>query len=296
MSARKEIQLGVIVVSAMLVLIFGLLWLKQVRFSGRTYSYVVDFPMVSGLQTEDRVNVRGIRMGAVDGFELEERQVRVYFHVEQEADMRADAEIHLQTVGIVGEKVIDIDPGHGEPAAEGHVFQGISDADMTVLTSAISNSIDDAKAVTRELKDLLVRMREQGLIDSTLVAARGAARGIETTVNDVGPDLKDLIAELRGTTAAVNRLVSGPDAELAETLSGTRRLVADADTLAGTLVRAGENLDSVLARLERGEGTAGRILRDEQLYARAESTIVAVQDLIADIKARPKRYFHVSLF
>jgi phospholipid/cholesterol/gamma-HCH transport system substrate-binding protein len=48
--------------------------------------------------------------------------------------------------------------------------------------------------------------------------------------------------------------------------------------------------------LERGEGSAGMLLRDDTLHAQAESTIIMMQDLIADVKERPKRYFNFSLF
>ena len=295
-TTKKDIQVGAIVLMAALLLIFGLLWLKQVRFSGGVISYVVDFEAVSGLQKEDRVNVRGIRMGAVDGFELHDGLVRVTFHVEDNADLRKDADIHLQTIGIVGEKIIDINPGGGEPADEGYYFQGVADADLTVLTAQASNSIQDAKEITTELKQLLANLREQGLVDSTLIAAKGAARTLESTTADLAPDLKDLISEMRRTTAAINNLVAGPDSTLALALADARSAAAQADTLTGRLNRAGESLAVVLARLENGEGTAGRILKDEMLYAQAESTITAVRDLIADVKARPKRYFHVSLF
>ncbi|MBT7310518.1 MCE family protein, partial [bacterium] len=49
-------------------------------------------------------------------------------------------------------------------------------------------------------------------------------------------------------------------------------------------------------KMESGEGSLGKLIHDETLYAEADSTIMMVQDLIADIKARPKRYFHITLF
>jgi len=296
MSAKKEIQVGVIVLAASLVLVFGLLWLKQVRFSGRQIAYEVDFPAVSNLQTEDRVNVLGIRMGAVDGFALHDGQVRVRFHVEEEAGLRRDAEIHLTTVGIVGEKIIDILPGEGEPAPEGHLFQGVADADLTQMTAAASQTLADTRDVAAEVKSLLVCIREQGLVDSTLASTRQAAREVENAVTELAPELTALVRELRTTAAAVNALVAGPDSALYGTLAEARAVVARADTLAENLGRAGDSLASMLADVQQGEGTAGRLLRDDALYVRADSVLAAVTDLLADVKARPKRYFHVSLF
>ena len=72
--------------------------------------------------------------------------------------------------------------------------------------------------------------------------------------------------------------------------------MARIDTLTSLLTDTTVALAAMMERLEAGEGSAGRLMKDESLYEEAEETIVMVQDLITDIKARPKRYFHVSIF
>ncbi len=65
------------VILSLAVLIWGLLWFKQVRMSGEIVRYQVDFSHVGGLQVRDRVQVRGIRMGAVESLDLVDGVVRV---------------------------------------------------------------------------------------------------------------------------------------------------------------------------------------------------------------------------
>jgi len=61
--SKREFQVGLTVVVAILGLIIGMMWLKQVRMGGGAEIHSADFPQVSGLQVGDRVQVRGIRMG-----------------------------------------------------------------------------------------------------------------------------------------------------------------------------------------------------------------------------------------
>ena len=142
----------------------------------------------------------------------------------------------------------------------------------------------------------LAELRGDGRLGNMVDETRGVMSTLQTTTEDIAPDMKALVADLSETTNAVRAAVAGPDSLLTGTLKGAEAAMARVDTLSQQLARATTLLTEVLERIEAGEGSAGRLLHDDSLYAQAESTIVAVQDLVADMKARPKRYFHVSLF
>jgi phospholipid/cholesterol/gamma-HCH transport system substrate-binding protein len=296
MGSKREVQVGITVILSLIVLVWGTLWFKQVRFSGGVDRYVVEFESVGGLQSGDRVQVRGIRLGAVEDFGIEGDVVRVRFYVDDLADLRQDAEITLTSQGIVGEMLLEVLPGEGEPAAEGHVFRGRAMQDMTAMMDEGAKTLEDAQALTREVTAFLVELRENGRLSGTVDDTRGTMNAVRGTVEDIAPDLETLVAEMGETTRAIRAAVVGPDSLLAGTLRDAETAVARLDTLTRQVTRASTLLTEILERLEAGDGTAGRLLSDDSLYAQAESTIVAVQDLVADMKARPKRYFHVSLF
>lgn len=296
MSAKKEIQVGVTVIVSLTILIWGLLWFKQVRFSGGVDHYYVEFPSVGGLQQHDRVQVRGIRLGAVENFVMNDELVRVRFYVEQGTGLRQDAVVTLQSQGIVGEMLLEILPGQGEPAPQGFVYKGRVLQDMNAMMNEGAETLSEARDLTREVTAFLNEMREGGRLGGLVDDARGAAATLRVTTEELAPDLKDLVAELQATTSAVHAAVAGPDSLLAGGLRDAGVTLARADTMMVLISQTTAALAALVTRLESGEGTVGRALSDDSLYAEAESTIVMVQDLIADIKARPKRYFHVSLF
>jgi phospholipid/cholesterol/gamma-HCH transport system substrate-binding protein len=296
MSAKKEIQVGVTVIVSLTILIWGLLWFKQVRFSGGVDHYYVEFPSVGGLQQHDRVQVRGIRLGAVEDFVMNDELVRVRFYVEQGTGLRQDAVVTLQSQGIVGEMLLEVLPGRGEPAPQGFVYKGRVLQDMNAMMNEGAETLSEARDLTREVTAFLNEMREGGRLGGLVDDARGAAATLRGTTEELAPELKDLVAELQATTSAVHAAVAGPDSLLAGGLRDAGLTLARADTMMVLISQTTAALAALVTRLESGEGTVGRALSDDSLYAEAESTIVMVQDLIADIKARPKRYFHVSLF
>ena len=296
MNRKKEVQVGITVILSVIVLVAGLLWFKQVRLSGTVHSYQVDFPTVGGLQVRDRVQVQGIRMGAVSAFEIVDGQVRVSFYVNDTEPLREDSEIKLTSMGIVGEMLIEIMPGRGEAVAPGHLFQGSVMQDMNAMMNEGAATLEEARVLTRELTAFVQLLRNEDRLARVLDNTATATETIVRTTEEIAPDLKALVGELRQATGAIQASVAGPDSLLANTLGDARTAMARVDTLTSLLSRTTVTLASMLERFQAGEGTAGRLMNDDSLYAESEETILMVQDLIADMKARPKRYFHVSLF
>jgi phospholipid/cholesterol/gamma-HCH transport system substrate-binding protein len=296
MNRKKEVQVGITVILSVIVLVAGLLWFKQVRLAGTVHNYQVDFARVGGLQARDRVQVQGIRMGAVNDFEIVDRQVRVSFYVKETEPLRDDATITLTSMGIVGEMLIEIMPGEGEIVPEGHLFQGEVMSDMNAMMNEGAATLEEARELTREMTAFMKQLRDEDRLARVLDNTAKATETILGTTEEIAPDLKSLVGELRAVTAAVNSAVAGPDSLLAGTLGGAQAAMARIDTLTSLLTDTTVTLAAMMERLDAGEGSAGRLMKDESLYEEAEETIVMVQDLITDIKARPKRYFHVSIF
>ncbi|HPF36523.1 MAG TPA: MlaD family protein [Candidatus Krumholzibacteria bacterium] len=296
MNRRKEIQVGLTVIVSMAVLIWGVLWFKQALTSATMIHYEVAFDSVGGLKAGDRVQVQGIRMGSVEAFEILGGDVVVRFKVDEKASLRQDAAVSLASQGIVGEMLVEIMPGTGEVARDGHRFQGRVMKDMNAMMDEGAATLAEARALTKEITAFMETIRGEGRLQSMLDNTAAATQTLMESTEEIAPDVRSLVAELRATNEAVRGAVAGEDSLLAGTLTDARESMAAVQELTDLLTRTTVTLADVVTRLENGEGTVGRALRDESLYAAAESTIVDVQELIADIKARPKRYFHVSLF
>jgi len=294
--SKREIQVGAGVLIAAVVLIWGVLWLQQVKLTGSVHHYQADFTSVGGLKRHDRVQVRGIKAGTVESLEIHSDKVRVSFTVDEKFPLTSQAHVRLLSQGIVGDRLLGIDPGTGAAVPDGYVFKGELQQDMMEMAGSGAEMIQDAKALTRELRNMVADLRAQGRLTGTVDEARSTLQSLRRASDRLSPQLIDLVRELRQTNDGVRRALVGPDSLLPRTLAGADRTLARADSVATVLAAASTTLAALVDNLGAGKGTAGRILTDDSLYALAESTLVSIQDLVADIKARPKRYFKVSVF
>lgn len=292
---KRDIQVGLLTILAVLVFVIGLLWLKQVSVRGSVVSYAVEFPDVEALQPGDRINVRGIRMGAVDELDLVENGVRVVFHVEPGADLRQDAEFTLQTVGIVGEKVIDVMPGTGERATPGHVFTGKKTPSITQMGGEAEKALRQMTSLAEDLRKLVEQANDQDAIKGTLEATRAAADGLSDLVDENRKALTSLVDNLARTSEVLRQVVAGPDSSLAGAAERARAALTRADSVMTNLQGLTATLKDLAAGVERGEGTAGRLVTDPELYERMDRTLGSVQELLDDIRRNPERFFKVNL-
>lgn len=291
----KEVQVGITVILSVVVLTAGMLWLKQFRFSGGMNRYQVDFPMVDGLQTRDRVQVRGMRMGKVADFDIIDDHVRVAIDVDRSVTLREDAQIRLSTIGIVGEKIVEIQPGTGQPVAEGHVFQGVAEPSLTTMGASASQTMDTLAELARDLRDLVRELRAGNHLTGTLTAAQGALEEVDGALGENREQVKALLGDLRAATNALRTTLAGPDSALAGTLGQARRTAVRADSVLAAVEKTAATLDKLMAGLDRGEGSAGKLLHDDRLYEEATATLADVRELIKDFRRNPRRYIKMSV-
>jgi phospholipid/cholesterol/gamma-HCH transport system substrate-binding protein len=288
-------QVGLAVILSALVLVGGTLWFKNFSFSGGVYRYAADFPAVEGLQVRDRVQVRGIRMGAVDDFMVINDQVRVIFHIDKGIPLRENARIRLTTLGIVGEMVVEIDPGSGAPVPEGHVFQGQVAVSLPAITDAISGTLADLRALSAEIQGLVAEIRAEDRIPATLDAASSAAANLDELVRVNRESLQKMVSNFEATSVALRAALAGPDSNLARSTAAAARTLTRADSVVARIDSTSVLLHEVVARLERGEGTFGQLLSDETLYLRADSTLTTLSRLLNDLRRNPKKYFKFNV-
>lgn len=289
----KEIQVGLTVIVAVAALIVGMLWFKNVSVSSGNVSYQVDFPSVDGLQLRDRVQVRGIRVGQVESYRIHDGFVRVEIGVEEGVGLGQDADIYLGTKGIVGEIVIDIDPGSGPAVPPGHVFQGRAIASIAAMTDAADGALKQMSALAGKVDTLLTAIQDEGKLVETMQTAHEAVTRIGTLVEDNEQRLGRTLSHMETASRQLAELMESGKVE--QTLEDASSSMARADSLMASLESSTAQLGEILTKLNEGDGSAAKLLNDPALYARADSTLTAVQRLTDAMRRNPKKYFKVNL-
>lgn len=289
----NEFQVGILTIFAILVLIAGMMWFKNVDLSDTMLRYQVDFARVEGLRAGDRVQIRGIRMGEVESLTLLSTAVRVQIKMSDKADIRDDAIVILGEKGIVGEIVLEIDPGQGTPVLEGHIFQGRTAGTIAAMTDAAGAALDEMLILTGKVTELVDEVKEQGKVVETLAQANETFGKIDNMIERNQADIEVSLANLVVATEGLREFVeSGKVADAFESVDGA---LAGADSLMYNLNVAADRLNVVLEKMDDGGGTMAKLLNDPLLYDRADSTMASVKRLVDAMRRNPKRHFKVNV-
>lgn len=289
----NEVQVGLVTIIALSVLVWGMLWLKNIDLRKGSRMYQADFSQVEGLRVGDRVQVRGIRMGEVAGMQILPQAVRVQLQLEDTAKLCDDATVTLGEKGIVGEVVIEIDPGTGTPVQEGHIFTGRAAGTIAAVTDAAGAALSEMRVLTGQVTALLEEIRKDGQVVETLAQANVTLAKVDRMVDQNHQDVTVILDDLRASTTAMRRLMDSGSLENA--LAGTASAAAAADSLLAGLGDTTLRLNSLLAKLDEGNGSAALLLNDPALYTRTDSTLTSVQRLLDDLRRNPKKYFKLNI-
>ena len=289
----NEVQVGILTVFAIVVLIGGMMWFKNIDLTKGQIFYQADFANVAGLREGDKVQVRGIRMGEVSGMQIHQASVRVELQVDSSVDLREDAVVTLGEKGIVGEVVIEIDPGTGPCILEGHIFTGRTAGTIASMTDAAGDALVEMRVLTKKITELVDQVKTEGKVVETLVQAHDTLDKIDVMVGENHSDITVILDNLRVASDGLRDLVES--GQIDDTFASASAAMASADTLMAVVQDAAHSLNSIMAKLDEGQGSAGLLLNDSTLYTTADSTMVSLKRLLDEMRRNPKKYFKLNV-
>lgn len=218
--------------------------------------------------------------------------------------IRQDSKVILGSVGLLGDKVVDITPGtlNAAPVANGGVISGASETTIRQIISGADDILANFTTLSDSLKQIADKInRGEGTV-GRLVSDADLYNNLERTTAEAAR----LVQEIRGGQGTAAKLINDPRLydDLDAAVRRVEKLVADISDGRGTLGklatddraytevvavlerldRTSAKLEDAVARLERGEGTVGRLLRDDKLYRDAEQTLVSLNNLLAGLE------------
>ena len=285
----REVTVGVIVTVAILVFIFGTMWL-----SGRSVhsSNVVrmQFANVSGLKRASPVRVSGVNVGKVERIEfMDVGKVLVVASLPPKIRPRVDAEAKIVSVTLVGDYAVDLDPGRApELLPPGKVILGTQDLGLSGRALELSDRADSILIGAQAI----MNQKTADQLRSTLTALEGTLKASERTMRIYSDSTQGPTAELTKTMAAFRQLTVRLDSTLANpalarTLSRTDTLTGNLAAMTAQMRSTGERLDTLLAAVNRGQGTLGKFATDSGLYYDMRDLSKSMKELLDELKKHP---------
>jgi phospholipid/cholesterol/gamma-HCH transport system substrate-binding protein len=297
MSRRTEIEVGVTVLVALGVLIWGVTWLKEFSIERRVRVWYVSFPQSGGLGASDEVQVNGIRKGEVKSMQLVGDHVVVDLALSSEIQLTSHSRVSIRNVGLMGEKVIAVDLKQtGEPYTPRDTIQGVYEQGLSEVSSSLGEAMGAVSLLADELRGVSEVLSKSGDLSKTLKNFRQTSEDLKLAVAENRAMLKTTIENFSASAQTTKRLTADREAELHKAFEDFASAAAKMDHLAGRLDSLRSALQSVTGKLDSGKGTLGKLVNDDKLYQDVSAATQSINALIADIKANPKKYFKVEIF
>lgn len=294
-SGANDAQLGLFVLLGLISFVVVLFWMTDpATFRGR-YMLVTEVDHAGGVRAGDPIQMQGVNIGRVHDFEmLGDDRVVITMEIYQRWGVPIGSETRMGESGMFGGRTLEVVRGPGPGFyADQDTIQGEGAAGGGILAAVDQLSLR-AESVLGSI--------DQMLSDSTVSSVQGTARELESLLTELSGLVDEQRGELRGLTASLGRAAEGIEAASAAG-GDIASAVASADSTMAMLAETSETLDAamvslntVLGRMERGEGTLGRLSTDETLYVSMTSAAETLNAFLADLQANPGKYINISIF
>lgn len=290
---KQEVTVGTLVVGAIVIFVLGTMWLGGRSLKTGTNTVQVSFEDVGNLKRGNPVKVSGVTLGNVEEIEFQGMgKVLVSIGLDPRVAPKADATAELSSVGLVGDLVIRFNPGKAaEPLPAGKVIQGTTERGMMSIGQELADKAKDALGGVQEVANK--RLADD--LHNTLTSIQRLSDTYANTRNGPSAELTETLKSLQGASRRLDSTLADPSIKrtLAQTESLTVRFNKLADQLAGT----GTRIDSILSKVNRGDGTAGRMVNDSTLYVQLRDLSASLKAFVDDLRKNPgKISVQVKLF
>ena len=160
-----EIRVGFTVFMASLILIVGLMWFQGIKVGHGNYQINAVFPMVGGISPGDKVNLNVVEKGSVKSVQLRDRDVLLAMDISKQAKIPDDSRIVLQTVGIMGERIITVLLGTSERFLEpGATMQGVYEPGITEALAFLGGIMNELTQLTKDMQRIASTLDRKSVV------------------------------------------------------------------------------------------------------------------------------------
>jgi phospholipid/cholesterol/gamma-HCH transport system substrate-binding protein len=297
---RYEIQVGIALVVAVLVLLTGLLWFKGYRFNREHMLARARFQSAGGLGIGDPVHVRGIPMGKVTDVELDLHGVIVSMSIERRVVLTDDARFFVGSQGIVGERLINIEPGIAKPLGAPDLAERVFDGEYELALSELAGRFDTLNAnllgFLERMTMLLVDLEDRGGIGPMLEETTRAAQLAAKILGENAGDLRSVTKSMKSVSANLEGFMNDHGKAMGQGVDDMAAAAARMDSLITQLSTVAQGTNDLLTALREQDGTLGKLIYDEKMRDDVQASVDTLRKLVADILAHPERYLKIEIF
>lgn len=301
MKITREIKTAILVIASILLFIWGYSFLRGSDLLTNYRTFYVQYDNVEGLAASAPVTINGLIVGKVVSISLQPNTAKVIVELQIKNDfpISKSSLVNIYEPGLIGGKQVQIIPNLEDKSVaesgttlQGRIVPGLTalvGEKLTPLQEKIEKVMVSADSLISNLNDVLDAKTKQNLRGSVenLNATLAEFRGVSKNVNEILTDNKQ---KINGTMTNLNK-ASQNFAVLSDSLAQIE-IGKTVKNVEQSLAR----VNKIMADLDSGKGTMGKLLKDETLYNNFSKTSKELELLLQDLRLNPTRYINVSLF
>lgn len=289
-----EVASGVAIFLAFIILIAGFLFLKNTLFRTGTYTLLIEFNDITGLEPADMVSVSGLRIGKVDDFELRGLKVFVTISISPDVQLPTDSHAQIKSLGMVGEKFIDIRPGTSSNfLKDGDTLQGKSVSDFSDLTGSAEGLMLQAEELLGNIKIAFKNIFDaQGQADLKETLAH--LRSLSATLNNNSGHIAKTLMNIDSLSTNLSEILSARRGEVESSIKNFSEASNRLEGLTSKMDKSMTSVQSLLAKIENEEGSVGKVIAKDDLYNDLRHLTAELDTLVQDLKKRPQKYLNLG--
>jgi len=298
-----EAKLGMVFLLAIIIFVWGLFYLKEWRVTGDTYLVDVRLSSAVGVKSSDPILVGGVRVGKVEAVKLDDMSPIVTLRVDEPFEIPEDSQVEVISRSVMGEKSINIRKGVSTVMVQpGGTIEGTAAPGISDMFTQVDSVTVNMRNLLKNANILLDPDREKS-IKNSLAGVHDLTIELRETLKRESGQINRVVANMDSLVSNVRDLSETERSKVTSTLDNLESTSGRLSTMMDELQSTSTALDNILTRIDRGEGTIGRLLQDERLYEDAvrvagkmDRLVTSLDELVVDLKSNPGRYVTVEIF
>jgi phospholipid/cholesterol/gamma-HCH transport system substrate-binding protein len=296
----REIKTAILVISSILLFFWGYSFLKgRNLFDANKKLYVV-YENVAGLESSAPITLNGLKIGKVNSITINpDGKLLVELQLSTDFPISKSSIAEIYDSGLVGGRQIAIIPN-------------LTDKNITIsgdyLKASSKLGLTDALAEQIEpLKDKIEKLLENANVlfkNVNDILDEKAKANLKNTI----AELNSTMTEFSGASKNLNQLLASNKSKLDDTFTNLDKTVSNFEVISDSLAKANlgqtvknlektlASVDKLMADMEQGKGTMGKLMKDEAMYTNFTKASGELELLLQDLRLNPTRYINVSVF
>lgn len=284
-----------------MLFIMGFSFLKSTPIFNNSKTFYAVYKHVGGLQPGTQVSINGFNVGNVNNITFKNRSgdLLVTFSVDSNFEFSKNSTAELYDTGIIGGKGIQINP-----VFDGAPFAQSGDTLLSNIKPGLTDLLQQKLAPLQTKIELAVSNADSLLINFNEVLDEETKRSLRESIKG----LNVTVQSFQSSAATLNTLLTDNKTKLDSSITNINTITTNFSVLSDSIAQVGltntirnleatiSNLDKMLAKIEQGDGTLGKLVNDEELYHNLTEASKELDLLLQDFRLNPKRYVNVSVF